>query len=37
VQFDVRVYLYRMSGVDMTRIEGIDESIALKVVSEIGI
>jgi transposase len=36
-RFDVRAYLYRMSGVDMTRIEGIDESIALKVISEIGI
>jgi len=35
--FDVRAYLYRITGVDLTQIEGIDESIALKVISEIGI
>lgn len=35
--FDVRAHLYRISGVDLTRIEGIDESTALKVISEIGI
>ena len=34
--FDVRGHLYRITGVDLTRIEGIDESTALKVVSEIG-
>lgn len=34
--FDARSQLYRITGVDLTRIDGIDESIALKVVSEIG-
>jgi hypothetical protein len=35
--FDVRGDLYRMTGVDLTRIEGIDAYTALKVVSEVGI
>lgn len=36
-QFDVRDYLYRMTGVDLTRIDGIDANTALKVISEIGL
>ena len=34
--FDVRTHLYRVTGVDLTAIEGIEENTALKVVSEIG-
>ena len=34
--FDVRTHLYRMIGVDLTRIDGIDGFTALKVISEIG-
>ena len=34
--FDVRTALHRVSGVDLTRIEGIDASTALKIISEIG-
>jgi transposase len=34
--FDARTRLYRLTGVDLTRIDGIDASTALKVVSEIG-
>lgn len=34
--FDVRGSLYRMAGVDLTVIEGIEESTALVVLSEIG-
>jgi transposase len=34
--FDVRQALYRMAGVDLTVIEGIEESTALVVLSEIG-
>jgi transposase len=34
--FDARQALYRMSGVDLTVIEGIEESTALTVLSEIG-
>jgi len=34
--FNVREDLYRMTGVDLTRIEGIDSYTALKVVSEVG-
>ncbi len=34
--FDVRAHLYRVSGVDLTRIDGIDSSTALSVVSETG-
>lgn len=34
--FDVRTALYRTCGVDLTRIEGIDATTALKVISEIG-
>lgn len=35
--FDVRGYLYRMTGVDLTRIDSIDVNTALKVISEIGL
>ena len=34
--FDIRVALYKMSGVDLTRINGIDVNTAIKVLSEIG-
>ncbi len=34
--FDVRVHLYRITGVDLTRIDGVDAYTALKVISEIG-
>ena len=35
-RFDVRTHLYRITGVDLTRINGIDGFTALKVISEIG-
>ncbi len=35
-RFDVRTHLYRMTGVDLTEIDGVDGYTALKVVSEIG-
>ena len=35
--FDARSHLYRMTGVDLTRIDGVDAHTALKVVSEIGL
>ena len=35
-RFDVWTHLYRMTGVDLTRIDGVDAYTALKVVSEIG-
>jgi transposase len=34
--FDVRTYLFRLCGVDLTRINGIDVSTAMKVLAEIG-
>ena len=34
--FDLHTALHRVSGVDLTRIEGVDASTALKVLSEIG-
>ena len=34
--FDIRVALYKMSGVDLTRINGIDVNTAVKVLSELG-
>ena len=34
--FDIRTHLYRMRGVDLTRIDGVDGFTALKVISEIG-
>jgi hypothetical protein len=35
--FDLRRELYRMCGVDLTRIDGMDENSVLKVLSETGI
>ena len=35
-RFDAQGHLYRMTGVDLTRIDGVDAYTALKVVSEIG-
>ena len=35
-RFDVWTHLYRMTGVDLTRIDGVDGFTALKVLSEIG-
>ena len=35
--FDARRYLYRMTGVDVTRIEGIEAPTALTIIGEIGI
>ena len=35
-QFDVREHLFKMCGVDVTRVDGIDVSTALTVVSETG-
>jgi transposase len=35
--FDARSHLHRLTGVDLTRIDGIDAHTALKVVSEIGL
>ena len=34
--FDVQSQLYRMTGVDLTRIDGVDGFTALKVISEVG-
>ena len=35
-RFDVRGHLYRMTGVDLTRINGVDTHTALKVIGEVG-
>ena len=35
-RFDVRSHLYRMTGVDLTRINGVEAYTALKVISEVG-
>ena len=35
-RFDIRTHLYRMTGVDLTRIDGVDGFTALKVIGEIG-
>ena len=35
-RFDIRTHLLRMTGVDLTRIDGVDGFTALKVISEIG-
>jgi transposase len=35
-QFDLRTYLMRMCGMDLTRIDGIEATTALKVISEVG-
>jgi transposase len=36
-RFDLRTHLYRISGVDLSAIDGIDAYTALKVISEIGL
>jgi transposase len=36
-RFDVHDHLHRLTGVDLTRIDGIDAPTALKVVAEIGL
>ncbi|KLU24028.1 transposase [Caballeronia mineralivorans PML1(12)] len=35
-KFDVRTYLFQICGVDLTAIDGIDVSTALKVIAEVG-
>ena len=35
-KFDVRTHLFRICGVDLTRIDGIDSTTALKIIAEIG-
>ena len=35
--FDVRAHLYRITGVDLTRIDGIQAATALAIISEIGL
>ena len=35
-RFNVQSQLYRMTGVDLTRIDGVDAYTALKVISEVG-
>lgn len=37
VGFDARSHLYRIAGVDLTRIDGIDTLTALKLIGEIGL
>jgi transposase len=36
-RFDARQHLHRLTGVDLTRIDGIDAPTALKIVAEIGL
>jgi transposase len=36
-QYDLRKYLYQITGVGLTQIDGIGEQIALTVVSEVGV
>ena len=36
-RFDIRAHLYRMTGVDLASIDGVDSHTALKVISEIGV
>ena len=36
-EFDLRLYLYQISGVDLTQINGIDVLVAQTVISEIGL
>ena len=37
LSFDVRTHLHRITGVDLTRIDGIDDTTALKILSETGV
>lgn len=36
-QFDLRTYLYRISGVDLTQIDGIGVQVAQTILSEVGV
>ena len=36
INFDARNYLYRITGVDLTRIEGIEAPTALNIIGEVG-
>ena len=36
-RFDLQTYLYRITGVDLTKIDGIDGYTMIKVISEIGL
>lgn len=36
-QYDLRKYLYQLTGVDLTQIDGIGEQTALVVISEVGV
>ena len=35
--FDLRTHLYRISGVDLTQIDGVNATTALKVIAEVGL
>lgn len=35
-RFDARTYLYQLTGVDLTRVDGIEAATALTIISEIG-
>jgi transposase len=35
-RFDAQIYLYRMTGVDLTAIDGLDANTVLKIIGEIG-
>jgi hypothetical protein len=37
LSFDARTHLFRITGVDLTKVEGLDSLTALKVISEIGL
>jgi len=37
LSFDARTHLFRMTGVDLTKVDGLDSLTALKVISEIGL
>ncbi|MBI5603175.1 MAG: IS110 family transposase, partial [Deltaproteobacteria bacterium] len=37
LSFDARSHLYRMTGVDLTRIDGLDALTVIKIISEIGL
>ena len=37
LSFDARTHLFQMTGVDLTKVDGLDSLTALKVVSEIGL
>ena len=37
LSFDARTYLYRMTGVDLTRVDGLDSLSTLQIIGEIGL